>query len=500
MKAKAFYLLLCLAGLSAACSSSEDGPESRPAFKLESITIGEAADQAAFTDVSPDATIGLRFSDAVDESTLRANILLTTGNDKVEYSYALPTPQQVNIVPTEKLKNSTTYKLVVNPGIKSASGVLLESGRTCTLETGIDNTDKFDRIPTEDLLTLVQKQTFGYFWDFGHEHCGMARERSTSGNTVTTGGTGFGVMAMLAAAERGFVSRAEALQRIQRIVTFLDEECTSYHGAFSHWINGATGDTQPFSQQDNGADLVETAFLFQGLLTARAYFDGADTGEAKLRDDITRLWEAIEWTWFQKDGGNALYWHWSPDYGWAMNLPVRGWNEGLIVYVLAASSPTHPIGREVYEQGWANGGAIRNGQSYYGITLPLGSEKGGPLFFTHYSFLGLCPEGLQDQYADYWEQNRNHTLINYNHCVENPNGFAGYGPSCWGLTASDDPHRSGTAGGHRSGGGEKPGRDRGYLPHGRGGRGLRGQLPGPGRQAVARIRLRRRIQPGRRMV
>ena len=437
MKTKVFYLLLYVGTLLTACSSSEDGSESRPPFKLESITVGEAANQANFTDVPLDASIELQFSDEVDESTIKANILLTTDGTDVEYTYTLPSPEKISISPSEKLKNFTTYKLVVNPGIKSVSGALLESGQTCTLQTSIDNSDKFERIPLEELLTLVQKQTFDYFWKFGHEHSGMARERSTSGNTVTTGGTGFGIMAMLVAAERGFVSRTEALQRVQRIVTFLDEECENYHGAFSHWINGETGDTQPFSPTDNGADLVETSFLFEGLLTARAYFDGADAGETKLREDITRLWEAVEWTWFQKDGEQVLYWHWSPDYGWTQNLPIRGWNECLITYVLAASSPTYPISREGYEQGWAKGGNIQNGNSYYGITLPLGSEKGGPLFFTHYSFLGLCPEGLQDQYADYWEQNRNHTLINYNHCVENPNGYAGYSSSCWGLTASD---------------------------------------------------------------
>ena len=437
MKTKVFYLLLYVGTLLTACSSSEDGSESRPPFKLESITVGEAANQANFTDVPLDASIELQFSDEVDESTIKANILLTTDGTDVEYTYTLPSPEKISISPSEKLKNFTTYKLVVNPGIKSVSGALLESGQTCTLQTSIDNSDKFERIPLEELLTLVQKQTFDYFWTFGHEHSGMARERSTSGNTVTTGGTGFGIMAMLVAAERGFVSRAEALQRVQRIVTFLDEECESYHGAFSHWINGETGATQPFSQTDNGADLVETSFLFEGLLTARAYFDGADAGETKLREDITRLWEAVEWTWFQKDGEQVLYWHWSPDYGWTQNLPIRGWNECLITYVLAASSPTYPISREVYEQGWAKGGNIQNGNSYYGITLPLGSEKGGPLFFTHYSFLGLNPTGLQDKYCtDYFDEMRNLTLINRAYCVRNPKQYKGYGPDCWGLTAS----------------------------------------------------------------
>ena len=156
-----------------------------------------------------------------------------------------------------------------------------------------------------------------------------------------------------------------------------------------------------------------------------------------MRSDITRLWEAIEWTWFQKSGESVLYWHWSPNYGFEKNLPIRGWNECLITYVLAASSPTHPIDKAVYEAGWARNGGLKNGNTYYGYKLPLGADKGGPLFLSQYSFLGINPKGLKDQYADYWEQNQNHTLINYNYCKENPKGYAGYGASCWGLTASD---------------------------------------------------------------
>ena len=433
------FTSLCLS-LLLLCACSDDngsGGGTATPFTLQGIAIGSASNLSEFTDVSPDAQIELTFSDAVDETTIRNNILLTSDGDDVDYTYQLPAPEQVTLTPVGGFRSFSSYKLVVNPGLKSVMGEVLESGKVCTLEVGLDDSDKFDRISDDDLLTLVQQQTFKYFWDFGHPVSGMARERSTSGNTVTTGGTGFGVMSMVVAAERGFVSRTEALQRVQQIVTFLSEQCTSYHGAYSHWINGETGDTQPFSADDDGADLVETALLFQGLLTARAYFDGADAQETALRADITALWEAVDWTWFQQDGQNALYWHWSPNYGWQKNMRISGWNEALIVYVLAASSPTHSIAREVYDEGWARNGGIRNGRSFYGITLPLGSDMGGPLFLSQYSFIGLNPNGLTDQYADYWEQNRNHTLINYNHCVENPNGFGGYGADCWGLTASD---------------------------------------------------------------
>ncbi|MPN02572.1 hypothetical protein SDC9_149788 [bioreactor metagenome] len=118
-------------------------------------------------------------------------------------------------------------------------------------------------------------------------------------------------------------------------------------------------------------------------------------------------------------------------------MKISGWNESLITYVLAASPPTHPISKEVYQQGWARNGAMTNNASYLGYRLPLGPNMGGPLFFAHYSFLGLNPKGLKDQYADYWEQNKTHTLINYAYCKENPKKYSGYSEHCWGLTASD---------------------------------------------------------------
>ena len=137
-----------------------------------------------------------------------------------------------------------------------------ETIRPATFE--IDSTDKFPRISDEALLTLVQKQTFKYFWDFGHPVSGLARERNTSGDVVTSGGSGFGIMTIPVAIERGFITRAQGLQRLQKMVTFLKGNAQKFHGAFPHWLNGATGAVVPFSTKDDGADLVETSFLIQG--------------------------------------------------------------------------------------------------------------------------------------------------------------------------------------------------------------------------------------------
>lgn len=294
------------------------------------------------------------------------------------------------------------------------------------------------RLSDAALLDLVQRQTLTYFWDFAHPVSGMARERSNEvrwydyRDTVTSGGTGFGLMALLAGVERGFLPRAEALERIRGIVAFLGGAET-YHGVFPHFLHGATGATIPFSAKDDGGDLVETSFLMAGLLCVRQYF--AD--EFGLREAIDRLWHAVEWDWHTSGGRDVLYWHWSPRHGWAMDHAITGWNECLVTYLLAAASPSHPVASAAYHSGWTGSPVFLNGRTYHDIELPLGPPHGGPLFFSHYSFLGLDPRGLRDRYADYWAQNLAHTRINRAHCIANPHGHAGYGPNCWGLTACD---------------------------------------------------------------
>jgi hypothetical protein len=300
-----------------------------------------------------------------------------------------------------------------------------------------------------ELLDLVQRQTLSYFWDFAHPISAMARERSNpvAGydylRTVCSGGTGFGVMAMLVGAERGFFPRAEVRDRVACIVEFL-ARAESFHGVFPHFLDGATGAAIAFSEKDDGADLVETSFLMAGLLAARQYFSADSASEASVRQSINRLWRSVDWRWHTRGGDESLYWHWSPRYGWEMGHRITGWNECLITYVLASSSCDHAVAPAVYHHCWTDSPTFRNHRIYHGIELPLGPPYGGPLFFSHYSFLGLDPRGLRDRYADYWWQNRAHTLINRTHCVVNPDGFAGYGPRCWGLTACDGDEGYGT--------------------------------------------------------
>lgn len=304
------------------------------------------------------------------------------------------------------------------------------------------------RLSDEELFTLVQKETFQYFWDGAEPVSGMARERihldgaypDHDENVVTSGGSGFGAMAVLVGIERGFISRQEGFERLKKITGWL-EKADRFHGMYPHWLQGESGKTKPFSLKDDGGDIVESAFLFQGLLCVRQYFKDGNEDEKALAARIDQLWREADWDFYRgKNKENVLFWHWSPNYGWDMNFRITGWNECLIAYVLAASSPSHPTPPEVYHQGWAKNGAIKGGPAKYGLTLALqhnGSPGyGGPLFWSHYSFLGLDPRKLKDQYADYWQHNRNHVLINYKYCVENPQHWYGYGQDCWGLTAS----------------------------------------------------------------
>ncbi|HTR28322.1 MAG TPA: glucoamylase family protein [Puia sp.] len=297
------------------------------------------------------------------------------------------------------------------------------------------------------LLNLVERQTFQYFWDGGEPNSGMAPERIHMDNvyrehdqsTIATGGSGFGLLAILAAIHRHYISRETGLQRFEKIVSFL-EKADRFHGAWPHWLNDTTGHVKPFGRDDDGGDLVETCYLLQGLLCVRQYFREGNGEEKRLAARIDRLWQQVDFDWYRNGGQNVLFWHWSPTNGWKMNFPVHGYNECLILYVLAASSPSHSIPAEVYHEGWAQNGAIDKITTYRNDTLHLHMQgdppHGGPLFWSQYSYLGLDPRGLKDRYADYWKENVAQSIINYQWCVDNPLHYRGYGRDNWGLTAS----------------------------------------------------------------
>lgn len=385
------------------------------------------------TNVARTTRIEISFSHPIGTQAAGSDFFRVTGPAGLVPASVSVSPDGRKVtLQVQTLAHLSRHQLWILNELAGAAGEVF-GGFTKTFFTAVDATPKFPVISDDDLLTLVQHQTFRYFFDFAHPASGMARERNTSGDLVTAGGSGFGIMALIVGIERGFISRAQGMERLHRILSFL-ETCDRFQGAWPHWMNGNTGRTIPFSANDDGADLVETSFVIQGLLTMRQYLTPA---EQPLIDRINALWRAVQWPWFTR-GQNVLFWHWSPGKGWAMNMTITGYNECLITYVLAAASPTHPISQAVYTNGWARQGGIRNNRTFFNIRLPLGYDYGGPLFFAHYSFLGLNPTRLQDMYANYWEQNVNHTRINRAYCIANPRNFVGYSAQNWGLTASDN--------------------------------------------------------------
>ena len=299
-------------------------------------------------------------------------------------------------------------------------------------------------ISDEALLDSVQRRTFNYFWDGAEPTSGMARERYhedgiyplNDENTVTSGGSGFGIMAIIAGIDRGYVTKEQGLERMDKIVSFL-ERADRFHGVYPHWWDGPTGKMKDFSDHDNGGDLVETSFLMQGLLAAHQYYCNGTDQEKTLAARMDKLWREVEWDWHQ-NGQDVLFWHWSPTSSWEMNFPIRGYNECLITYIMAAASPTHGVPAAVYHKGWAENGAIVDPHEVEGYKLNLryqGTEL-GPMFWAQYSFLGLNPTGLVDEYANYFDEMRNYTLAHRAYCIRNPKGFKGYGEDSWGLTAS----------------------------------------------------------------
>lgn len=439
-----FVLAIVIVVMACGKQSSGGGGGSNPlppaALQLNETWLDNTLSSTTNVQISRTVQIKLRFSAAIDRNTVANGISLTDqSGTQVSTNITYDSKDSIVLIsPVAALKGLTLYSLKIGTGLQSTIKTSLSSDLFTKFNTVIDPSNKFPLLTDEELMDKVQKQGFTYFWDYAHPVSGLARERSNgSSETVTSGGSGFGIMAIPMAINRNFITRAQGLAKMQTIVAFLKNKAQKFHGAFPHWLNGTDGTVIPFSTKDDGADLVETSYLMAGLLTARQYFNGLDNAETALRADINALWNGVEWNWFRQNNQQVLFWHWSPKYNFEMNLKIQGWNECLITYILAASANTDSIPASVYHDGFARNGAMKNGNAFLGINLPLGTAYGGPLFFSHYSFLGINPMGLSDAYANYQTQVTNHTKINYAYCVANPKGFAGYAANCWGLTASD---------------------------------------------------------------
>ena len=414
------------------CSKDSPAPSTGPKFitvRDFSLDSKPASTDYSGTSVTPQVTI--EFSEPIDHESASAAITMAAATLNYTFSNG---DSIVTIQPNTPLKYLTAYRVVVSDQLKSTTGKSTSGVTNINIFTKFDPSDKKPRISQDELLDLVQKQTIKYFYDYAHPTSGMSRERLNSNNTVTSGGTGFGIMAVIVGMERDFIPHNDGINHFNKIVTFL-EKTERFHGAWPHWIDGNNGKVIPFSTKDNGGDLVETSFLVQGLVTLRQYLKPADTVGNNMINRINKLWTGVEWDWYRKNNEDVLYWHWSPNYNWDMNFPLYGYFEEQITYILAAASATHGVPKIVYTNGYGKNGAIVKNNTYYNIKLPL--ESPAPLFWVQYSYLGMDPH-FNDGYADYWEQNVNATKINQAYCIANPKKFYGYSDKCWGLTASDN--------------------------------------------------------------
>ena len=375
------------------------------------------------------ATIELHFSEQIDKNSVSEAVNWSSISSSISYA---DNDTTLILQSNSSLPFLTQYFITVSTNLKSTSGVNLSSPVSLSISTGIDPSNKFAEISDDSLLDLIQSTTFNFFWNYSSETSGLVGDKSSaSKDYCSIGATGFGLMTVPPAIERGFITKEEGLIRLQKITTFLENKVSSFKGFFPHYVNGVTGAVIADGELD-GWDALETSFLMMGLLTNRQYFNGSSTEETNLRNSINTLYQNVEWTYFQNNQ-DVIYWSYNPTGEW--ENPIRGWNETLVTYILAASSTTHSINKAIYDKGFARNGDMKNGNEFYGFTLPLGSSFGGPLYLSQFSFLGINPIGLSDAYADYEIQTKNHALINHAYCMTNPGKYYGYSDSSWGLTA-----------------------------------------------------------------
>jgi hypothetical protein len=441
---------------------------------LQSLTFHQdRADNVRHTLVIDEIRVG--DSPASDATLPGPSNLVATGYDRhIELEWAGDEPAGLARFVIYRSINGSEFKPIgiQLPGIHRYEDFLSKSGVHARYKLAAEDWNYREsrrsneaeastrELSDDELLTMMQRACFQYYWDGADPLSGMARENIPGDDRIiATGASGFGIMSLAVGVDRHFITRAEGVERLARIVNFL-EHADRYHGAWSHYMNGGTGHTMPvFGMLDNGGDLVETSFLMQGLLAARQYFRGSDPAERSLYNRITALWQSVEWDWYrQTPQSDFLYWHWSRQWAFQIHHPLIGFNEVMITYLLSMASPTHGVPAKMYYSGWASqselaqryrqgwsgttdGNHYSNGNTYFGIKLDVGVGRGGPLFFTHYSFMGFDPHSLHDRFTNsYFENNRHIALINRAYAVANPKHYAGYGPDAWGLTASDGPH------------------------------------------------------------
>jgi len=302
----------------------------------------------------------------------------------------------------------------------------------------------------DGFITEVQEAGFRYFYDYAYPSSHLPREGIKAKNSwdpeaMSAVSTGMYFFNIAVGIERGFITREQGAEHVRVLLDFLNGPTDRFYGAFPHWIDGNTGKVRPFSPQDNGADMVESGIIAEGLIFAREYFDQETDTERSIREVSDSLWKAIEWDKFIQDPDTpeqVMIWHWSPDHGFS-NLPIVGFNEAEICYILGVASPTFPIKPELYWDGWvAKNADYYNPRTVEGVDGPiellLNHDYGIPLFVMHYSYMGLDPRKVPLKEGNLFDEFTQLTKANRDYAKLNADKFQGY-DKYWGLTASLDP-------------------------------------------------------------
>ena len=289
----------------------------------------------------------------------------------------------------------------------------------------------------EQTLDQLQRAAFGYFLRAVNPANGLVADTSRENSPASLAVVGFALSAYPVAVQRGWMARADAVKRSLSVLRFFRDsdqsgspEATGYKGFYYHFLDMRTGARVWRSE----LSMIDTALLIAGALTAGRYFAANTHEETELRELVETLYLRVDWRW-SLDGAATICHGWKPECGF-LNYGWDGYNEAIVLYVLAMGSPTHPLKDDCYEA-WT---ATYQWENLYGYDFLYA----GPLFVHQFSHAWIDFRGIRDRFmrekrCDYFENSRRATEVQREYARRNPHGFAGYDENCWGFTACDGP-------------------------------------------------------------
>jgi hypothetical protein len=292
--------------------------------------------------------------------------------------------------------------------------------------------------PDEEMLLGLQRETIDYFLYERDENTGLIADSTAPNSPSSIAAVGIALCTYIVGSERGFLLRSEAMEKTLHILRFFhsshqgpEENATGYRGLYYHFLDMKTGERKWKSELST----IDTALLCAGMLCSAEYFNQHHAGEEEIRKLALHLYQRVDWQW-ACNGENTLTHGWKPESGFIPHRWQNGYNESLILYVLALGSPTFPISEKGYEQ-WI---------STFQLSKSYGIEylHAGPLFIHQMSQIWLDLRGIGDDFNhacgfDYFENSRRATHVQQQYAIDNPKHFNHYGEYCWGLTASCGP-------------------------------------------------------------